>query len=101
MLLKVRNMSQKVCRENQFPRYMFNNYFPKNRNVYDKMWRNTVEGAGHRLQYCACALRARYLRLQIHTQNPPTLVFDASNIAHEQKRLDSKILTRIFKIYQV
>jgi len=29
------------------------------------LWRQT----GHRWQYCACALHARYLRLQIHNQN--------------------------------
>ena len=31
------------------------------------MWKNTVERAGHRWQYGACALAAGYLRLQVHT----------------------------------
>jgi hypothetical protein len=31
------------------------------------MWANSVEGAGHRWQYGACALHSGYLRLQIHT----------------------------------
>jgi len=37
---------------------MYSNLFPENRDVYEIMWKNMVEPAGHRLQYGACALHA-------------------------------------------
>jgi len=48
--------------------YSVNFFFFKNRAVYEIMWKKILKnGAGHRWQYCACALHAGYLRLQIHT----------------------------------
>jgi hypothetical protein len=37
--------------------------------VYEIMWENIVQPAGHRWQYGACALHAGYLRLRTHTWN--------------------------------
>jgi len=67
----MKNISDKVCRENQNTYFMFNTYFfPKNRDVYEMMWENM--GQPNRPQtkiYSgACALHAGYLRLQTHIQ---------------------------------
>ena len=45
--------------------------FRENRDVYDIMWKNTAEPDKPQMtiHYSACALRARYPRLQTHTQN--------------------------------
>jgi len=45
--------------------------FPENRDVCNKMWKIMVapNGSHMTIQYGACALSARLLRLQEHTQN--------------------------------
>jgi len=69
-LLRKRNVWDKRCRENQNTRFAFSNFFFfDNRAVYEIMWKNIVERAGHRWQYGACALRAGYLRLQLKLYN--------------------------------
>jgi len=43
---------------------MFNDFlFSENRAVYEIMWKNTVEWAGHRWWYGTCALLVGYLTL--------------------------------------
>jgi len=42
-LLRMRNVSDKSCRENQNTHFVFCNFFFGNRAVYEKMWKNTVE----------------------------------------------------------
>jgi len=34
---------KKICRENQITHFMFNNFFPGNRGVYEIMWKNVVD----------------------------------------------------------
>jgi hypothetical protein len=46
MLLRMRNVADKICRENQNTYFMFNNSPPpplENRAVYEIMRKNTVE----------------------------------------------------------
>jgi hypothetical protein len=43
ILLRMRNIWGKSCRENQNTHFMFNNFFPDNRTVYEVMWKNTVQ----------------------------------------------------------
>jgi hypothetical protein len=43
----MKNFSEKSCREYQNTPFMLNNFL-KNRAIYEIMWKNTVEGAGHR-----------------------------------------------------
>jgi len=43
ILLRMRNVSDKSCRENQNTRSEFNNFFPENLAVYEIMWKNIVE----------------------------------------------------------
>ena len=38
ILLRMRNVSDQSCRENQNKYFMFNNFFPQNRAVYEIMW---------------------------------------------------------------
>jgi hypothetical protein len=42
VLLRMRNFSDKICKENKDA--LFNNVFFENRAVYKLMWKNTVEG---------------------------------------------------------
>jgi hypothetical protein len=49
LILRMRNFSDKVGRENQNTHFVFNNFFFENHAVYDLMWKNIVEkGASHR-----------------------------------------------------
>jgi hypothetical protein len=43
VLLRMRNVSDKSCRENQNTHFVFSNCFPENRTVYEMMWKNIVE----------------------------------------------------------
>jgi hypothetical protein len=43
-LLKMRNVSNEYCRENQNKHFVFSNFlFNENREVYETMWKNIVE----------------------------------------------------------
>jgi hypothetical protein len=43
VLLRLRNVSDKCCRENQSMHFMFNNYFFENCAIYEIMRKDTVE----------------------------------------------------------
>jgi len=43
VLLRMRNVSDKSCRENQNTDFVFRNVFPENRAVYEIMWKNSVD----------------------------------------------------------
>jgi len=66
VLLRMRNVSDKSCRENDNTHFALWNFL-KNRVIYEIMWENILERAGHRWQYGACALHAGYPRLHTHT----------------------------------
>ena len=42
-LLRMRNVSDESCRENQNTHFVFSNFFYENRGVYEIMWNNLVE----------------------------------------------------------
>jgi len=54
ILLRMKNIANKTCRETWNPHFIYKNFFQKSGR------------AGHR--YGACALHAGYLRLQMHKQ---------------------------------
>jgi hypothetical protein len=39
----MRNISDKICRENKNTPFMFNKYFSENRAVFEILWKNIVE----------------------------------------------------------
>jgi hypothetical protein len=39
----MRNVSDKSCAENQNTHFVFSNFFFENREVYEIMWKNSVE----------------------------------------------------------
>jgi hypothetical protein len=45
VLLRMRNVSDKSCRENQNTHCTLNNFFLENRTLYEIMWKSTVETA--------------------------------------------------------
>jgi hypothetical protein len=70
ILLRMTNVSDKSCRENQNTQFVFRNFcFSENLTVYEIKCKNIVERAGNSWQCGACALHAGYLKLQICSQN--------------------------------
>jgi len=68
-LLRMRNVWDKSCIENQNTHFVFGNFFFSKivsfvRQCLKILWC----GTGHRWQYGACALHVGYLGLQTHTQ---------------------------------
>ena len=43
VLIRMRNVSDKSCRENRNTPVMFNNFSPENRAFYEIMWKNIVQ----------------------------------------------------------
>jgi len=44
LLRRMKNVSDKNCRENRNAHFMFSNFFsPENRAVFEIMWKNVVE----------------------------------------------------------
>jgi hypothetical protein len=60
VLLRIKTVWEKGCRENQNTPFMFSNFFSKNRVVCEVMWKNTVEPDRPQMaiKYGACALHA-------------------------------------------
>ena len=78
-------ISAKNCRENQSIRFMFNNFpHPENRAVNEIMWKNILQRGRLQWKCGACALHARYLRLQTHTQYVILIAFPLQNWLHER-----------------
>ena len=48
VLLRMRNISEKSCTENQNTRFMFVDFFFENRALYEIMWKDTVRRTCHR-----------------------------------------------------
>ena len=69
VLLRMRIVSGRGCREYENTHFMFNDFFSENRTVYETMWKNIVKPVGHKCPYGSCALHAGYLQLKTHTQN--------------------------------
>jgi hypothetical protein len=70
ILLRLRNVSDKRCRENQNTHFMFKNAFPEDRAVYEIIWKYMVDPDRPQMiiQHGACLCRARYLRLETHSE---------------------------------
>jgi hypothetical protein len=43
VLLRMRNVSDESCTENQSTHFMFNKFFSDNRDMYVIMWKNMVQ----------------------------------------------------------
>jgi hypothetical protein len=42
-LLRMRNISDRSCRENRNTHFIFSNFFPENRTVHEIMWKHIVQ----------------------------------------------------------
>ena len=60
----MKNITDKLCRENQNTHFMFNHFLPENRPVDKIMWKSEIQPdwSQRTIQYGACALHAGYLR---------------------------------------
>jgi hypothetical protein len=56
----MRNISDKICKENENTNFMLNNFFSGNRAVYETMWKIMAKPDRPQMttQYGACALHA-------------------------------------------
>jgi hypothetical protein len=63
--LEGKNVLDKICRVNQNPHFMFNNFF--DHAICEIMWKNSVEPG--RPEITIWCMYAGYLRLQKHSQN--------------------------------
>ena len=69
-LLRMRNVSNKTCRENQNTHFVFSNpFFPKMMLLWDNVEKYFIAGQAtdDSMVHARCMLAAGYLRLQIHT----------------------------------
>jgi hypothetical protein len=68
-LLRMWNVSDKSCRENQNKLFMINNAFSENRTLYEIKWEDTVEldRLPMTTEHDACAMHDVYVRLHTHT----------------------------------
>ena len=66
---RMKNGSDKSCRENQNTHFMFNKFLSKIVPFMRQCGKLLYSGAGHRRQYGACALNSGYRRQQTHTHN--------------------------------
>ena len=68
--LRMRNVSDKSCRQNRNTHFLFNNFFFfENHACCEIMWTKILwKRTGHRWQCGACALHAGYVRLLMYTQ---------------------------------
>jgi hypothetical protein len=67
-LLRMRNVWDKCCRENQNAHFVLNNFYRKSRRLWDNVEKYGIGQTGRIWQYGACALHVGYLRLQTHTR---------------------------------
>jgi hypothetical protein len=70
ILLRIRNVLDKSCREKENAHCISNNFFSDNRTVYEIMSKNMVETEGRQItsQYGAYALQAVWARLHARTR---------------------------------
>ena len=68
VLLRMRNVSDKICGENRNIHFMSNNFLKKSCLLWDNV-KILYSLTGHRWKNGACASHAGCLRLQTHTQN--------------------------------
>jgi len=64
----MKNVSDKIFRDNQNMHFMFNNFFSKTCAIFEIMWKNMVESDKPQMTISFSALHARKVRLQRHTQ---------------------------------
>jgi hypothetical protein len=69
-LLRMRNVSDKICRENENTHFVFSEFLTENRAVYEIMWKNIVEWGRpqmtlRRMRIACCIPEAT----DTHTQN--------------------------------
>ena len=71
-LLRMGNVLDEICRQNQNSRFMFNSiFFFENHAVHEIIWKNSVQPDRSQMTvyYGAFALHAGQIRLQTDTQN--------------------------------
>ena len=69
IILKVRNVWDKICRENENTHFICSTFFVR-KSRHEIKWKSVVERGGAQiLKHGACALHAGWRRLQTHAQN--------------------------------
>jgi len=68
-LLRMRNVTDKGCTENQNTPFIFKKPLKENRAVYEIMWKNMVQTQRTQTQSMRFAYRITKARIQTDTQN--------------------------------
>jgi hypothetical protein len=65
---RMRNVSDKCCRENQNTHFVFSNFFFENRVVYEIMWKNNGERGRPQMTICCKRIACWIPMLQMHIE---------------------------------
>jgi hypothetical protein len=69
VLHRIKNVSDKVTEKLEKTHYVQVTFFPENRAVHEKMWKNIVEWGRPQMAICGMRITCWLLTLQTHTQN--------------------------------
>jgi len=83
LLLKMRNVTDTSCRENQNTHFVFSNFYSENCTV-DEMWKIIVKPGSPRMPIGAYAFHAGYLRLQTHSWHVILIAFTQQQLLQER-----------------
>ena len=67
VLLIMRNVSDKICREYQNTHFMFNNIFSENRTAYEILWKNIVKRGRPQMTIWRTRIACWITKAYIHT----------------------------------
>ena len=82
ILLRMRNVSGKSCRENQDTHFVLNFFFRKPCRLWDNVEKYSASGKV-KWQYSLCSLHAGYLRLQTHSEYVILIAFPLQQRLHK------------------
>ena len=69
VLLRMRNVSDKSCTENQNTHFVFSNFFSESRAVYEIMWKTTVKrGRPQMTIWCMCIACWIFKTINTHSE---------------------------------
>jgi len=77
ILLRMRNVSDKSCRENQNTYFMFSNFFFENCAIYGIMWKNIVQPGKPQTMWCAHI--ASWITKATNTWSKYVILFHCNN----------------------
>jgi len=81
-LLRMRNVSDRSCRENQNTHFVFSNFFFENRVIYEIMWKNMLEPDS--LQMTIWRMHISLKATDTHSEHAILIAFSLQQWLHER-----------------